>query len=502
VVLLHGSPANSEVLLSEMAALSPFFTCYGLDMPGFGDSDPLPQDLIVADLGKAIAAAMEALGLPPCPVYGTHSGAAVAAELGVGWPERVTGLVMDGFPAFTEAEIAMLFDDYFKPFPPDALGGHLTSVWIRFRDQFTWFPWSSRDVTRLNPVDRPTPEDVHRWVMMYYRAQKTHVPAYRAICRHGQGAIETAKALKVRAVYLASAEDMLFGHLDRLPALKDGQSIVRVKYDPPAKFEAIRALIADMPSAPAASPPPRAMAGSDPGVQFFGAADSQIFVRCYGNARHPAIFLLHDAPGSGLALESLARKLSRQYYVILPDLPGNGDSDAPMEDASILEAGADAVFRIAAEMGIAQFEVAATGCGCAVAVTAARRRDPRLRSLFLEAPVAADAKKAAAIVPELHLSADGGHWIRAWLIARDNQIYKPWFDGSIASQRRAQGNFNAEWLHRQAFELMKARLSYHRLAQEAYGFDCLGAIAQIGVPVDVLEEGALAAFLLSAPSSA
>jgi pimeloyl-ACP methyl ester carboxylesterase len=239
-----------------------------------------------------------------------------------------------------------------------------------------------------------------------------------------------------------------------------------------------------MPSAPAASPPPRAMAGSDPGVQFFGAADSQIFVRCYGNARHPAIFLLHDAPGSGLALESLARKLSRQYYVILPDLPGNGDSDAPMEDASILEAGA------------------ATGCGCAVAVTAARRRDPRLRSLFLEAPVAADAKKAAAIVPELHLSADGGHWIRAWLIARDNQIYKPWFDGSIASQRRAQGNFNAEWLHRQAFELMKARLSYHRLAQEAYGFDCLGAIAQIGVPVDVLEEGALAAFLLSAPSSA
>ena len=36
--------------------------------------------------------------------------------------------------------------------------------------------------------------------------------------------IQAAKALTRPAVFLASAEDMLFGHLDRLPPLREGQS--------------------------------------------------------------------------------------------------------------------------------------------------------------------------------------------------------------------------------------------------------------------------------------
>ena len=130
--MLHGSPGDSEMLGGEIGVLARRFTCIALDTPGFGGSDPLPGDsLTVPALAGATAAAIEALGLPPCRVYGTHTGAAIALELGVGWPDLVSGLVMEGLPCFTEAEIEALFQGYFAPMVADPLGGHLTNTWRR-----------------------------------------------------------------------------------------------------------------------------------------------------------------------------------------------------------------------------------------------------------------------------------------------------------------------------------------------------------------------------------
>ena len=56
-------------------------------------------------------------------------------------------------------------------------------------------------------------------------------------------------------------------------------------------------------------------------------------------------------------------------------------------------------------------------------------------------------------------------------MVRDTEIWWPWFDGCIEAQRAIQGNFDADWLQRQTFELMKARTSYHRLPQEAFAHD-------------------------------
>ena len=229
VVMLHGSPGNSEMLEHEMAVAADRFTVYALDTPGFGGSDPLPGDhLTVGDLARATAAGMHAIGLPPCPVYGTHTGALIALQLGADLPDKVNGLVLEGVPIFTDAEIESLFVGYFEPLLVDPLGGHQTSTWMRFRDQHTWFPWLSRDVTRLNPVDRPIPEEIHHWVMMFYRSCRTYRAAYKAACFHGYRAREAAERLTVPAIYMASAEDMLSPHLDRLPAMKPGQRIERL----------------------------------------------------------------------------------------------------------------------------------------------------------------------------------------------------------------------------------------------------------------------------------
>jgi pimeloyl-ACP methyl ester carboxylesterase len=320
--------------------------------------------------------------------------------------------------------------------------------------------------------------------MMFYRACKTYGPAYRAACFYGQGACRAVEALSLPAVFMSSAEDMLFAHLDRLPPLKSNQRIERLPYDPPAKYDAIVRFAQGLPAGPPlVAAPPAPPAGEDPAVQFIDTADGQVFVRCYGDRANPAVFLLHDAPGTGLALEEVARERARTAYVILPDLPGNGESEAPAADRPVLEASADAVAAIASVLALPRFTITAVGCGCAVAAAFAGLNDPRLEAIVVQDMPAPDAATAAAIAPEIQLSPYGAHWIQAWLTVRDNEVYKPWFDGRIAAQRNTQGRFEAEWLHDHTFALMKSRDSYHRLPREAHRFDSAAALAASGVPV-------------------
>jgi pimeloyl-ACP methyl ester carboxylesterase len=386
----------------------------------------------------------------------------------------------------------VLFDGYFAAMVPSPLGGQLTETWIRFRDQFTWFPWLSRDVRRLNPVDRPTPAEIDQWVSMFYRSCKTYGPAYKAACYFGHGAYIAADALRVPTVFMASAEDMLFQHLDRLPPLRPNQRIERLAYDPAAKFQAIARFAASLPgsNAPLSRPPTR-LAGSDPAKGFVEAAHGQAFVRAYGDPARPAVILLHGAPGTGLKLEAQARALAGQAYVLLPDLPGVGESDAPSDGGSILDAAVDAVRAIADSLDLERFVLAATGCGCATAAGFAERGDPRLIAVLLEDPPEPNSATAAAVAPEIELSPEGAHWLKAWMMLRDDQIYRPWFDGRVSAQRKTQGNFDAGWLHDQTVALMTSRATYHHLPRAAHGFDIAKAVAGAQAPVRTCAEGGL-----------
>jgi hypothetical protein len=117
--------------------------------------------------------------------------------------------------------------------------------------------------------------------------------------------------------------------------------------------------------------------------------------------------------------------------------------------------------------------------------------------VLLDNPPSLDEAIAAAIAPDLPLTPEGSHWLKAWLMVRDNQIYRPWFDGRISAQRKTQGNFDADWLHDQTAALMTARETYHRLPRAAYRFDTAQALAAAKTPVLVAAEGGLEALILS-----
>ncbi|HVY33414.1 MAG TPA: alpha/beta fold hydrolase, partial [Caulobacteraceae bacterium] len=239
------------------------------------------------------------------------------------------------------------------------------------------------------------------------------------------------------------------------------------------------------------------LAGTNPAKGFINAPSGQVFVRAYGDPSKPAVLLVHDAPGTGLALESLARDLSASAYVVTPDLPGVGDSDAPALERPILQCAADALAAVADSLSLKRFTLAAMGSGCAAAAIFAAAGHAQLASVLLEHPQTPDDIADEVIAPELPLSPEGAHWVKAWLMLRDNQIYQPWFDGRVQAQRQTQGNFDAAWLHDQTVALMRSRQTYHRYPRAAHRHDPIQTLQAARTPVQIADSGGLGALILS-----
>ena len=174
-----------------------------------------------------------------------------------------------------------------------------------------------------------------------------------------------------------------------------------------------------------------------------------------------------------------------------------GETPAPPTDRPILEAAADAISAVADGLGLARFRIGALGLGGAPAALFAAWGDERLVALMLEAPVAPSAALAEAIAPDLALTPEGSHWLKAWLMLRDNEIYQPWFDGRVAAQRKVQGDFDGGWLHDQTVALMKSRTTYARLPRAAALFDVGQALTSATVAVNLAQSGDLATLIIS-----
>lgn len=118
VVLLHGASANAADPMESVGRLlaSQGFRVVAFDRPGYGWSDRLGGDMATpAAQGRAIAEALDRLGIGRAILLGHSWSGALATALALDHPERVAGLVL-------VAPVAM-------PFPAE--GGA--------RREFPWF---------------------------------------------------------------------------------------------------------------------------------------------------------------------------------------------------------------------------------------------------------------------------------------------------------------------------------------------------------------------------
>jgi pimeloyl-ACP methyl ester carboxylesterase len=413
VVLLHASPRSAAALLPLAARLADRFTVFAFDTPGFGWSEPLriarPDS---EDYGDALIGAMEALGIARAPVYGSHTGAAIAVAAAIRHPGRISALALDGYAIFTPTEQAEYIASYLAPIRPDWDGTHLAFLWGRVKDQFSFFPWYLRGQAARLPRPLLPPAAMQAVVVDFLAAGDAYRPAYASAFRFP--GLAGLRALTVPTVVMARSDDLLFGHLDALTGLPPGIAVQRLPADDAALAAAVAAALAPAEgAAPAVPPPQRAARPQAPAQEVLRVPGGTIGAVLSGRAEGRPVVLLPPIPGSARGLDGLARALGHARPVIALDLPGFG--------ASAVEGPVVPALRAAlAALGVAGFDTVALGESAAFALDLATA--PVLLDPVPETARAALREAMVDVTPRI----DGTHLLAAWHQLRDMALWRPW----------------------------------------------------------------------------
>jgi pimeloyl-ACP methyl ester carboxylesterase len=214
VVLLHESPRSSASLLPLMRSLGQNYCCIAFDTPGYGASDPLSDRFSpISAFSEALLSAITSLGVDDFHLYGTHTGAALAIELALRVPERVTSLLLDGLAIFSHDEQRDLLSKYLLPQAAEWDGSHLMRIWSRIRDQGLFFPFYNRSrSSRLDPPKQDL-QFMLRTCIGFLEAGDYYRDGYQAAITFDARQKIGDLSLPVRLHALEN--DLLAGHLSR-----------------------------------------------------------------------------------------------------------------------------------------------------------------------------------------------------------------------------------------------------------------------------------------------
>ncbi|MCS6802441.1 MAG: alpha/beta fold hydrolase [Chloroflexota bacterium] len=181
LVLLHAMPGSSayhERLMPDLAKDRPVLT---FDLPGNGDSAPLPGEPEIGDFARVMWEALDALGVDACDLYGAHTGALIGMEMAIARPQRVRHLLLDGITLFTPEQTAEYLARYCPPLVPTAEGTHLIWAWNFRRDMLLWWPWYDHSVEGLRLEGSvPSAAALHSGFVEFIKGGLTYHLAYRA----------------------------------------------------------------------------------------------------------------------------------------------------------------------------------------------------------------------------------------------------------------------------------------------------------------------------------
>ena len=499
VVLRHESPRSSRALLPLITELSSRFTVIAIDTAGYGLSEPLAiESPAIADYAAACGPELDALGIDRCAVYGNHTGACIALEFAAQQPGRVSGVVLEGLPLFDAGQRADLLANYTPPTPPRIDGGHLAQIWSMRRDGHMYFPWYRRTLETRIDLDLSHPaileSSLHEGVMDHLRATPTYALTYQAAFAYVPDA--ALRAVQCPVIVATGERDLLFAHLDRLPADAPNVRAVRLRGDHLAVLAGIGDAIAEV-AVPASSAPAPAVVASRPGrvTKTYAATEyGQLLVRlgatpAAGVASRPLV-LLHGSPTSARDLEPIMAELAAQRPLIAFDTLGNGDSDKPDRDRhpQFARPGiadyAPVVLEALAALGVGEFDLYGTHTGAAIAAETAILAGSRVGSVILdgvamfdEATVADfDANYFVDLAPRW----DGTHLLAAWAVYRDSTLWFPWYK----RVRECALDFpirTAEQLQPAVLEFLKSGTTYALSYRAAFHWDARRRLPQLTV---------------------
>lgn len=493
VVLLHDSPRSSVMHEPQLEWLAEDFTVIALDTPGYGNSTPLPAEPApgIEDFATALEATLSALGLGPCPVYGFHTSSKIALALGTRPGARVSGAILDGLSLPASPPDEAFIARYMKPFVVSDDAAHLAAQWTKVLDFHRFFPWfERRGATRL-AMDLPDDRQLHRYCMDSLMAGASWTSAYAAAMRFP--AREAIGRLAVPATFMCREGDVLYGYLDALPeSLPAGSKVERLDDEPATWRERIAALVLrytiDSAQRPV-FPDPLLEPGRAEARGYVDLPHGQVHVRRFGGGDGRPLLMLHDAPGSSARLEPLARALATDRVVVVPDLPGVGESSAlPEADMAGLSS---VLIAIAGQLGWGEFDLYAEHLSARLAIDLAARAPGTCRRLVLDGSILPGARERRRLwreyCPRLQPVRDGSHLLQAWHLLRDMEFSWPWFERAATAARRADPSNSAAQLHAMTVDILKQPGNYGDVALAALEFPLRERLRDVTQPVLLLE---------------
>lgn len=104
LILMHQAPMTSGQFDNVYAPLAERgIMAIGVDMPGFGGSDPTPFTPSVTHYAEVVPAVLDHLGIANAALLGHHTGALAANEAAILYPDRISALILNG-PLLVTAE--------------------------------------------------------------------------------------------------------------------------------------------------------------------------------------------------------------------------------------------------------------------------------------------------------------------------------------------------------------------------------------------------------------
>ncbi|MCC5867444.1 MAG: alpha/beta hydrolase [Gammaproteobacteria bacterium] len=476
LVVLHQSPTSSAEMASHIAAFSRHFTVIAPDTPGYGLSDPLPlAQPEMHDYADALAELLDVLQIDACGIYGTHTGAMIAAEFARRHPGRVSTAVLDGYVVLSDAERSALLANYFIDVAPRRDGGHLAWYWSRIRDQVLFFPWYDQRREARMRFDVPPAEALQPYVLDLLRADRMGTPAYAAAFRYP--ASKRITEFTAATWLLNYAQDAIADHPERLEHLPD--CVHReLLADPDALMARAIELFTDAAQGLLEPPPAPASPPAVNAVDYIDTPLGPILVRRQGASDAAPMILLH-APGmSSREWQALPAGFTAAASLLAADLPGHGESPAAMpEDAGVLLDALEAVVDAAGP----DARVLALNESAWLAL-ALRARRPSLAVILVDMPMPRDEAQPLRLAPDLAPCDHGGHLLAAWQCVRDAELFRPWHRPWLAHALEHDFELEPVRIHARTLELLKAAPTLSAWTSLLGGLDVQALLSVEGTP--------------------
>ena len=185
LVMFHGSPSSSFSLARQMSKLGERRTVVAFDTMGQGDScPPRSANDTFEDYARVYAEALSFLGLEfdRVDVFGTHTGARIAAEFAIAFPERTGKVILDGMRRgpnefWHEYAASLDLSQYI-----DEDGSQFQKAWSKLRDSFFFFPPYRRDAAHFRGNPLPDAQTLHDYALEVFKGISwAHVPYQLAV---------------------------------------------------------------------------------------------------------------------------------------------------------------------------------------------------------------------------------------------------------------------------------------------------------------------------------